>query len=156
MYVKELCKTNIVDDLINVPNSETVWCDLTSTKSRLIIGVCYHSTSASEVNEMALHNVIGQSCRRYKNFLVCGDFNHRTIYWDLLQCNCEGQKFLDLTLDCFLHQDVNEPTRGENILDLVLSPCESMVDNLVVHELFANSDHNFITFDFFCDVSMTY
>ena len=31
-----------------------------------------------------------------------------------------------------------------------------MVDNLVVHELFANSDHNFITFDLFCDVSMTY
>ena len=31
-----------------------------------------------------------------------------------------------------------------------------MVDNLVVHELFANSDNNFITFDLFCDVSMTY
>ena len=31
-----------------------------------------------------------------------------------------------------------------------------MVDNLVVHELFANSDHNFIIFDLFCDASMTY
>ena len=73
-----------------------------------------------------------------------------------MQCNSEGQKFFDLTLDCFLHQHVNEPTRGETILDLVLSSCELMVDNLVVHELFANSDHNFITFDLFCDVSMTY
>ena len=108
------------------------------------------------VNEFALHNVIGQACRTYKNVLICGDFNHGIIDWDLLQCNREGQKFLDLTLDCFLHQHVNEPTRGENILDLVLSSWESMVDNLVVHELFANSDHNFITFDLFCDVSMTY
>ena len=30
--------------------------------------------------------------------------------------------FLELTLDCFLHQHVNEPTRGENILDLVYLP----------------------------------
>ena len=31
-----------------------------------------------------------------------------------------------------------------------------MVDNLIVHEQFSNSDHNFITFDLFCDVSMSY
>ena len=132
-YVKELYKTNIVDDLTNVPNSESVWCELTSTKSSLIIDVCYHSISASEVNEMALYNVIGQACRRYTNVLMCGDFSQRTIDWDLMQCISEGQKFFDLTLDCFLHQHVNEPTRGENILDLVLSSCESMVDNFVVH-----------------------
>ena len=67
-----------------------------------------------------------------------------------------AKKFLDLTLDCFCHQHVNEPTRGENILDLVLTSCESMVDNLVVHEQFANSYHNFITFDLSCDASVTY
>ena len=91
LYVKELYKT-IVDDLTDVPDSESVLCELTSTKSSLVIGVCYHSTSASVVNEVALHNVIGQACRRYTNVLICGDFNHRTIDWDLLQCNCEGQK----------------------------------------------------------------
>ena len=31
-----------------------------------------------------------------------------------------------------------------------------MVDKFVVHEQFDNSDHNFIAFDLFCDVSMTY
>ena len=156
LYVKELYKSIIVDDLTNVPNLKSVWCELTGTKSSLIIGVCYHRTSASVVNKMALHNVIGQACRRYKNVLICGDIKHRTIDWDLLQYNSEGQKFLDLTLDCFLHQHVNEPTRGENILDLVLSSCESMVDNLAVHELFANSDQNVITIDLFCDASITY
>ena len=34
------------------------------------------------------------------------------------------RQLLDLTLDCFLYQLVDEPTRGENILDLVLSSCE--------------------------------
>ena len=149
LYVKELNKTIIVDDLTNEHNSESVWCELTSTKSCLIIGICYHSTSASVVNEVVLHNAIGLVCRRYKNVLICGDINHRTIDWDLLQCNSEGQRFLDLTLDYFPHQHENEPTKGENILDLFLSSCESMVDSLVVHEQFANSDHNFITFTYF-------
>ena len=156
LYVKELHKTIVVDDLTNVPNSESVWCELNSTKSSLVIGVCHHITSASVENEVALHNVIGQVCHRYKNVLFCHDFNHRTIDWDLLQCDSEGQKFLNLTFDCFHHQHANESTTGENILDLVLSSSKSMVDNLVVHERLTNSNHDFITFYFFCDVSMTY
>ena len=74
-----------------MPNFESVWCELTSTKSSLVIGVCHHRTSASVVNEVALHNVIGQACRRYINVLICGDIDHRTIDCDLLQCDSEGQ-----------------------------------------------------------------
>ena len=51
-----------MDDLTNVLDSESVWCELTSTKSSLVIGVCHHSTSA--LNDVALHNVIRQACRR--------------------------------------------------------------------------------------------
>ena len=75
------------------------------------------------INEVALHNVIGQVCRRYKNVFICGDINNRTIDWDLFQCDSEGKKFLDLTLDRFLHQHVNKPTMSENVLDLILSSC---------------------------------
>ena len=63
---------------------------------------------------------------------------------------------LDLTLNCFLHQHVNKPTRGEHILDLDSSSCESMVDNFFVHRQFSNRDHNFMTLDSSYDVSVTY
>ena len=53
-----LNKTTVVDDLANVPNSGSVWCELTSTKSSLVIGVCCHSASASAVSKVALHNFI--------------------------------------------------------------------------------------------------
>ena len=68
------------------------------------------------VDEVALHNAIEQACLTYKNVLICGDYGHRTIDWILLQCESEGKKFLDLTLDCFPLQHVNEPTGGKNIL----------------------------------------
>ena len=84
----------VVDDITNVPDCESVWCELTSTKSSLIIGVCHHSTSASVVCEVALHNVIGQACRRYKNVLICGDFNYITTDWDLLQWTVRVNSFL--------------------------------------------------------------
>ena len=70
LCVKELYKAIVVDDLTNVHDSESVWCELTCTKSGLVIGVCYHSTSASVVNEFALHNVIGQAFCMYKNVLI--------------------------------------------------------------------------------------
>ena len=40
-----------------------------------------------------------------------------------------------------------EPTRGENLLDIVLSSQNELVDNVKIHEPLGNSDHNQIHFD---------
>ena len=40
-----------------------------------------------------------------------------------------------------------ELTRGENVLDLVLSSQNELVDNVKTHEPLGNSDHNQIHFD---------
>ena len=55
-----------------------------------------------------------------------------------------GQQFLFLIQDSFL---VLEPTRGENVLDLVLSLQNELVDNVKLHEPSGKSDHNQIHFD---------
>ncbi len=120
----------------------------------ILIGVCYHSTSASTEEEQALHALISKACEMNDNVMICGDFNHRTIDWDLLHSQAEGQAFLDLSLDCYLVQKVNEPTRGENILDLVLVSDENMVENVKVSEPFGTSDHNVITYDLVCNVEL--
>ena len=64
-----------------------------------------------------------------------------------MEAQTEGQRFLDQTQDLFLHQHVNEATRGENILDLILSTNEEQVRNVVVTERFGTSDHNKICFE---------
>ena len=40
-----------------------------------------------------------------------------------------------------------EPTRGENVLDIVLSSQKELMDNVKIHEPLCNSDHNQINFD---------
>ena len=85
-----------------------------------------------------------------KQVLVMGDFNYPGIDWDCLESDSEGESFLNLVQDCFLFQHVLTPTRGNNILDLVLSSEEGMVEDLQVCEHLANSDHNMISFKLVC------
>ena len=59
-----------------------------------------------------------------------GDFNHGHIQWKSLESTGgEDQQFLFLIQDSFLTQHVLEPTRGENVLDIVLSSQKELVDN---------------------------
>ncbi len=70
--------------------------------------------------------------------------------WKSLSCNQDG--ISDTLLGCFLmnnmyQQYVMEPTRGRNILDLVLSNTVDSVLNIeVLGETFLNSDHHLIRF----------
>ena len=77
-----------------------------------------------------------------------GHFNHGHIQCKSLESTGgDDQQFLLLIQDSFLTQHVLEPTRGEHLLDLVLSSLNKLVDNVKMHEPLGNSDHNQIHFD---------
>ena len=74
-----------------------------------------------------------------------GDFNHGHTQWKSLESvGRDDQQFLLLIQDCFLTQHVLEPTRGGNVLDLVFSSQNELVDNVKICELLGSSDHNLI------------
>ena len=76
------------------------------------------------------------------------DFNIAHIQWKFLESRGgEDQPFLILIQEGFLTQHVLEPTREENVLDIVLSSQKILVDNMKIHEPLGNSDHNQIHFD---------
>ena len=58
-------------------------------------------------------------------------FNDGHIQWKSLEST--DQQFLLLSQDSFLTQHVLEPTRGENVLDLVVSSQNDLVDNIKIH-----------------------
>ncbi len=136
LYSKESLNVLLEHNLTYTDRTDTVWIKLKTLNGEICIGVCYHSTSSMAEEEVTLHQLISRACIAYKDILICGDFNHRTINWDLLHSQVEGQAFLDLTLESFLIQHVSYPTRGKNILDLVLSSELKMIDKLVVQEPF--------------------
>ena len=55
-------------------------------------------------------------------------------------------KSLNLVQDSFLTQHVLEPTRGENVLDIILSSQKEFVDNVKICDPLGCSDHNHIYF----------
>ena len=59
----------------------------------------------------------------------------------------EDQQFVFLIQDSFLTQHVQEPTRGYNVLYIILSSQKELVDNVKLHEPLGKSDHNQIHFD---------
>ena len=59
----------------------------------------------------------------------------------------EDQQYIFLIQDSFLTKHVIEPTRGDNVLDIVLSSQKELVDNVKIHEPLGNSDHNQINVD---------
>ena len=80
--------------------------------------------------------------------IIMGDFNHGHIQWKSLESTGgEDQQFLFLIQVSFLIQHVLEPTRGDNVLDIVLSSQKELVDNVKIREPLGNSDHNQIYFD---------
>ena len=51
-----------------------------------------------------------------------GDFNHDHVQWKSLEsAGGDDHQFLLLTQDCFLTQNILEPTIGGNVLDLMFS-----------------------------------
>ena len=58
----------------------------------------------------------------------------------------EGELFLDIVQDNFLHQHVRQATRGSNILDLVVSSEEDLVEDLRIGSPIGGSDHASIEF----------
>jgi len=124
---------------------EAVWCKLIIGKSKVTIGVIYRSPNTTKEDDEKLHTnirvVSGENC------IIMGDFNHGHIDWQNgMSVGDRDREFHNVVQDCFLTQHVVEPTRGDNILDLILSTQKEIVDNVVIEEPLGNSDHNQITF----------
>ena len=124
---------------------EAVWCNIVTGNSTLTVGLVYRSPNISIEENEKIHNAIKEVSKR--DCIIMGDFNHGHIQWTFLQSTGrEDQEFLNLVQDTFLSQHVLEATRGENVLDIVLSSQKEFVDNVKICEPLGCSDHNQIHF----------
>jgi hypothetical protein len=153
LYIKNEITSYECNDL-NQSESESIWCTLkVDNTTSLTVGVCYRSQAASEQELKELFRTIETASKG--SVLIMGDFNYPKIDWNTLECDSTGIRFRDLLLDNYLCQHVTEPTRENNILDLVISSDANMVNDLQVLDHLGNSDHNMIVWDLVCSIHLS-
>lgn len=125
---------------------ESLWFNIkATTREAFQLGIFYRPPTHNIVIETGICSEITRACSNNKKTLVIGDFNYAGIDWNIScgQSDTENS-FIECLNDCYLSQIVTEPTRGKNILDLVLVNDEQFVTDVNIGEGLANSDHSII------------
>ena len=114
---------------------------LDSTKQRFIL---VYYPPASPINVMSdLCSCLEFLCDVSYGVTINGDFNMPDIVWDNLSIRpARYACFIDFVINNGLSQLVCEPTRGENILDLILTNDSFNVFDLHTVPSFSTSDHS--------------
>ena len=135
----------------NEPNFEGLFVDILGANGfKVRIGTFYRPPiNENSCNSLINYLKVGLQCSF--NTIVVGDFNFPEINFDDTKAPiARGQhQFLDFCILENLSQLVFDPTRGENILDLVLTMNPSSISSVSVNEPFLGSDHNKILVNLF-------
>ena len=124
---------------------DSVWCMVTCNKNLpILIGCIYRSPSSSRTSDDNLNSLLSNMCESYSKCIIVGDFNYPKIDWDLYSGSSDAVLFLDTLNDCSLTQMVDCPTRGEAILDLVLTNDPSLFLSVDIEEPLLGCDHKSI------------
>ena len=118
LYIKESIQAYEIKLEKQAECEEAVWCNIVTGNSTLTVGLVYRSPNISTDENEKIQNAMKEVSKR--DCIIMGDFNHGRIQCKSQQSTgSEDQKFFNLVQDSFLTQHVLEPTRGENVLDIV-------------------------------------
>ena len=141
---------------------EQVWMKLPLMgNDMLLVGCIYRSPTSSMLESSAeLCQLLHTACASApSHLLIGGDFNMPHIDWEngfsAAPPRDISHQFLEMLKDCFLTQQVNQPTRfrpGEtpHILDLILTNEDGMVNHLFHEAGLGKSDHVILRFELAC------
>ena len=131
--------------------SELLFIDLLfSHKRRITLGVFYRPPGG-DTKPLEDLRICIQELNSSAELILLGDFNLPDIDWSCNRALHQSDIYvhlIDIIQDNFLTQLVREPTRNQNILDLVISTSPDIVDRLLVGDCF--SDHRSLSFRILC------
>ncbi|XP_056395052.1 uncharacterized protein LOC130290887 [Hyla sarda] len=154
LYVRSSMKVSVNDAIVcdDSEDVESLWVELQKegNTEKIIFGVIYRPPNITEEIEGRLYKQIERAARA-GTVVIMGDFNYPDIDWGRgLAKTTKGRKFLNLLQDNFMGQFVEDPTRCDALLDLIISNKAELVGNVTVRENLGNSAHNIVTFDLKC------
>jgi len=146
LYIKNSINAVEREEYADKNFPECIWCEIEVGREKTLVGICYRPPDSSKAQDEALFKLIESASN--EKLLIMGDFNFADLNWKKPESLDEGNLFIRCLNENFLVQCVEDCTRGKNVLDLVLTSEENMVENLEVGEPFATSDHKIIRWDF--------
>uniref|UniRef100_A0A803JLE9 MORN repeat-containing protein 4 n=1 Tax=Xenopus tropicalis TaxID=8364 RepID=A0A803JLE9_XENTR len=133
LYVKsdlKPCNKDVTNE-----NVESRWVEISvglKVTKKIIIGVCYKPPRIDEEEETQLLLQMEEASQLCQVFIM-GDFNYPDIDWSNGVAKSEkASRFVNMLNDNFLFQAVQEPTRNDSILDLVISNNTELISNICV------------------------
>ena len=137
---------------LNCSDLETVSVELTTKSKAKIVACCCYRTPTPEKDWSDKFNIyLAKLSSRYSNMLIAGDFNFPEIHWESPERTkgVDEVAFVEQLSDFFLTQLNTIPTRGDNVLDLVITSVASQVNDISVlspKESGLFTDHGTIVF----------
>lgn len=123
---------------------ELLGIELTGLEKHVHIFLVYRPPHQLTDVDVSLYDQLNNLIRDRLS-IVTGDFNCR-VNWEDRTSDADGRRLINFADDNFLTQWVDQPTRGNNILDLVFTTEDNLVTDLRVEEALGTSDHNVIRF----------
>lgn len=143
-----LIKSCVTSFPVPINTSHEILCvNITLPTSTNILVACYRAPDCDSSFIDDLYSVLLDLQTRFPhaNYIICGDFNFPDIDWNFLTATSrQAKEFLNLTLNLNLTQSVSTPTRGANILDLVLVSKPELAQSFSCID--GISDHRIILF----------
>ena len=117
---------------------------VTGDKFAINVSVTYRPPGQTQELDIEMYRILQQSLRNRES-VILGDFNLPHIDWQTLTgVESESHRMLEFMDDNFLSQLVAEPTRENNILDLVITSQEHLINNITVGEHLGSCDHKVV------------
>ena len=113
---------------------------------KLILGIIYRPPNQELCIDRELSELLMDISNVHESVFI-GDFNLPCTHWGEPLLQNSGRFLYDSLLESSLNQLVSEPTRGNNILDLLLTTDANIIKNLTISDLLSSSDHLSLEFD---------
>lgn len=127
---------------------EALCIKLTYKRKSFLVAVVYRSPLSTALTDVAFVEHM-ENASMNLDVLMCGDFNLPGLYSNNREHHsATDDLFQGMFDELGLVQMVTKPTRGENILDLVFTSSDFLVDGIQVLEPFSTSDHCKVLFEF--------
>ena len=97
-----------------------------------MICCCYRPPNAAQSWLENFNSFLEEVSSRYINIIICGDFNFPKLQWHFSSATSSGDDFTftEQLNDFFLTQVNTLPTRGNNVLDLIITSLPDQIENI--------------------------